>query len=417
MIQIGKFSMGIGDRFALQGAAQLEAMIMAKAELGVDIVPVWNKSNREHTIIGSSPADTRKEADEAVKKMQWKGQYFVDADHINLSNVEKFTDACDFFTIDVADYIGKKADKNEISAFVAQNKSLTGYISIPGIDEAFLITERIIRDAADKFLYAVNQAAAIYAIIKEKKGSDQFVTEVSMDEVDVPQSPLEMLIILNALADRKVPAQTIAPRFSGRFNKGVNYVGDVRKFEKEFEEDLLVINYAVKNFGLPSTLKLSIHSGSDKFDIYPVMAKLIRKHNKGLHLKTAGTTWLEEVIGLSRAGGEALQLVKEMYGKMLEKIDDLCGPYATVIQIDRSKLPAAEEVASWSPEKMVNSLRHIPGQPDYNPNMRQLVHVGFKVAAQYGSTYTDMVKKNSMVVGKCVTENIFDRHLKRLFPK
>ncbi|MFA6702764.1 MAG: tagaturonate epimerase family protein, partial [Dysgonamonadaceae bacterium] len=106
------------------------------------------------------------------------------------------------------------------------------------------------------------------------------------------------------LVNKGVQVQTIAPKFTGRFNKGVDYVGDLDQFAKEFEEDVLVIDFGVKEFGLPQELKLSVHSGSDKFSIYPIMAKVIKKHDKGLHLKTAGTTWLEEVIGLSMSGGE-----------------------------------------------------------------------------------------------------------------
>ena len=127
-----------------------------------------------------------------------------------------------------------------------------------------------------------------------------------MDEVESPQTPVDLFFILKMLADKGVPAQTIAPKFTGRFNKGVDYTGDVAQFAKEFEEDVLVIDFAIKEFGLPEELKLSVHSGSDKFSIYPVMADVIKKYNKGIHVKTAGTTWLEEVIGLALAGGKAL---------------------------------------------------------------------------------------------------------------
>ena len=100
--------------------------------------------------------------------------------------------------------------------------------------------------------------------------------------------------------------QTIAPKFTGRFNKGVDYVGDLAQFEKEFNDDLAVIAFAVKEFGLPADLKLSVHSGSDKFSIYPAIRRAIRRTGAGLHIKTAGTTWLEELIGLASAGGEGL---------------------------------------------------------------------------------------------------------------
>jgi tagaturonate epimerase len=217
------------------------------------------------------------------------------------------------------------------------------------------------------------------------------------------------------LSNKGVPVQTIAPKFTGRFNKGVDYTGNVDQFAKEFEEDVLVIDFAVKEFGLPKELKLSVHSGSDKFTIYPIMAEIIRKYNKGIHVKTAGTTWLEEVIGLAVAGGEALQAAKSIYAVALGRKDELCAPYADVIDIDDSKLPSAEEVAGWTSEKYANTLRHIPGHPDYNPNFRQLIHVGYKVASEMGLKYTDLLKKHTDIVGKCVEENIYERHLKRLF--
>ena len=107
-MQLGKYSFGIGDRFTHQGESQLKAILEAQSK-GIDIVPVWNKSNREHSIIGTSPIDTRKEADQAVSVLDWKGEYHVDADHINLDTVESYIPCSDFFTLDVEDYIGKPA--------------------------------------------------------------------------------------------------------------------------------------------------------------------------------------------------------------------------------------------------------------------------------------------------------------------
>jgi len=236
-----------------------------------------------------------------------------------------------------------------------------------------------------------------------------------MDEVETPQTPIEMLFILKMLADKGVPAQTIAPKFTGRFNKGVDYTGDVAQFAKEFEEDVLVIDYAVKEFGLPEELKLSVHSGSDKFSIYKPMADIIKKYDKGLHLKTAGTTWLEEVIGLAKAGGDGLEVAKEIYAHSFNRSEELCAPYADVIDIDNSKLPSVAEVASWTSEKYVNTLTHIPGHSDYNPNFRQLIHVAYKVAYEMGDKYIKAIEKHADVIGQCVEENIYDRHLKRLF--
>lgn len=413
-MELGKYSFGIGDRFNHEGEAQLSALITATYE-GVEVTPVWNKSNREHNIVHSEPAGTRKEADAAVKNLGWEGPYFVDADHINLSNVDRFIEYCDFFTLDVAMYIGNESPEKEILKFKNSCAGLGTEVTIPGIAEPIVITDDLLNTVARNYLAAVKEAGKIYQHIEEIKGKDNFVTEVSMDEVEKPQTPVELFFILKMMADEKIPAQTIAPKFTGRFNKGVDYVGDKNQFAKEFEQDVLVIDYAVKEFGLPEDLKLSVHSGSDKFTIYPIMAEIIKKYDKGIHVKTAGTTWLEEVIGLSISGGEGLAAAKDIYKIALERKEELCGPYADVIDIDDSKLPSPAEVDSWNGEKFANTLRHIPGHPDYNSNFRQLIHVGYKVAAEMGDTYTGLLKKNAEVVGMCVEENIYERHLKRLF--
>jgi hypothetical protein len=217
------------------------------------------------------------------------------------------------------------------------------------------------------------------------------------------------------LASAKIPVQTIAPKFSGRFNKGVDYVGDPLLFAKEFEQDLLVIGYAIREFGLPENLKMSIHSGSDKFAIYPHIGSIIKKYDKGIHLKTAGTTWLEEVIGLAESGDEALEFVKGVYKGSYEKIDELCAPYADVIDIRVASLPAIEEVSVWNSKKFSAALKHIPGNPDYNPDMRQLIHVAYKLAALQMKEYFRLLESNEATVSKCVFENIYNRHICRLF--
>ncbi|MEN8116351.1 MAG: tagaturonate epimerase family protein [Bacteroidota bacterium] len=413
-MNLGKFSFGVGDRFNHEGEAQLQALIRANKN-GVDITPVWNKSNREHDIVHSEPVGTRIEADEAVKTLSWDGAYFVDADHINLTNVDRFIEHSDFFTLDVAMYIGNQSSEADVASFKKSCEILGDRVSIPGIVEPIVITDALLDEVAKNYLTAVKEAGKIYRHIESEKGKGNFVTEVSMDEVENPQTPVDMFFILKMIADEKIPVQTIAPKFTGRFNKGVDYVGDVDQFAKEFEQDVLVIDYAVKEFGLPEDLKMSVHSGSDKFTIYPIMGGIIKKYNKGLHIKTAGTTWLEEVIGLAISGDEGLAVAKEIYTKALQRKEELCGPYADVINIDNTQLPSPEEVAGWTGEKLGNTLRHIPGHPDYNSNFRQLIHVGYKVAAEMGDAYTGLLKKYSDVVGGCVEENIYDRHLKRLF--
>jgi len=413
-MKIPKYTFGTGDRFGQQGKAQLEAIQMANNN-GVDIYPVWNKSNREHQTIGTVPADTRKEADEAVKALNWNKPYFVDADHVNLSNIDGFIGHADFFTIDVADYIGHEAEKSDIAHFIKINQQLMGTLSLHDAVDGYEITENTLQQAATKFLYAVKQAGVIYRHIIDKKGTKEFITEISMDEVNDPQSPVELLLILKMLADENIPLQTIAPKFTGRFNKGVDYEGNIDQFAKEFEEDLLVIDYAVKHFGLQDNLKLSIHSGSDKFSIYPIMGKLIKQYDKGIHVKTAGTTWLEEITGMAVAGGDALEMAKKIYAEALKNKDELCKPYATVIDIHDANLPNETEIEKWDGKTFANALRHIPGHSNYNPDFRQLIHVGYKIAANLGDQYINMLNKNEKVIANEVKTNIYERHIKRLF--
>jgi hypothetical protein len=406
MMKIEKFTFGVGDRFAHQAGAQLQAF-EKDAERGVDITPVWNKSNREHLIVGSEPSSVYAAAATAVKETGWSKPWHVDADHINLDTVDRFITPSDFYTLDVAHFIGRPAAKEEVVAFVDRHPEL--------IDSPFGTTKETIGRVASKYLFAVKEAGKIYRHIEGKKGADAFITEVSMDETDVPQTPPELLVILVAIADERIPIQTIAPKFTGRFNKGVDYVGDVAQFSREFSDDLAVIEYAVKHYGLPETLKLSVHSGSDKFSIYGVIRDAIRRTGAGLHIKTAGTTWLEELIGLAEAGPEGLALAKEVYAEAYGHKEELCEPYASVIDIDYAKLPSPDEVSKWTAEQYTDALRHVQSNPNFNLNVRQLLHVGYKVAAKMGGRYLDMLRRSEESIARNVTENIFDRHIKPLF--
>ncbi len=413
-MKIKKFTIGMGDRFAHQGKAQLQAVLNAR-EAGIEIHPAWNKSFREHTIVKSQPDDLRAEADAAVGALGWKDDYYVDADHIGLKTVDGFLAGSNFFTLDVADFVGADPNAGDVTAFIEANRQYTGALQIPGIATPFEVTESTLRETAGKFLVAIREAGAIQRIIADNLGADGFVTEVSVDETDLPQTPIELFLILSMIAAQGIPAQTIAPKFTGRFNKGIDYVGDLAQFEKEFDEDLHVIAFAIEKFGLPETLKLSVHSGSDKFSIYPVINRLIAKHGAGLHVKTAGTTWLEEVIGLAEAGGDGLAIAGDIYAGAHGRYDELTAPYAPVIDIDKAKLPSPEEVARWNSAQFVDALRHDQSCPDYNLHLRQLIHVGFKVAAEMGARYTDALVANEEVIARNVTGNLWERHIQPIF--
>ncbi len=414
MLTLEKFTIGVGDRFAHQARAQLRAFQQLAAD-GVTAVPVWNKSNREHSFIGSEPQSVYDAAAAAVKALEWTGGWHVDADHIRLDTVDRFLPCSDFFTLDVADSIGQPAAPEAVQALVERHPELIGSVAIAGIAEPFEIKRAEVERIANKFLLATQDAGKIYRHIAAAKGAGNFIAEVSMDETDTPQTPPELLVILAALADEGIPAQTIAPKFTGRFNKGVDYVGDLAHFEREFHDDLAVIAHAIKTYGLPANLKLSVHSGSDKFSLYPIIRRTLPKFDAGVHLKTAGTTWLEELIGLAEAGDEALALAKEIYADAIEHVDELCAPYASVIDIDKAKLPGAAEVATWTSEQFTGALRHIQSNPRFNASFRQLLHVSFKLAAKQGQHYLDLLEANEEIVGRNVTENVYERHLRPLF--
>jgi tagaturonate epimerase len=413
-MKLGKYSFGIGDRFGKQGDALLMAMKKA-GDIGIDIAPVWNKSHREHMIVGSAPVDVREEADNSVKNLGWQKPYHVDADHINLENVDLFITSSDFFTIDVADYIGAASNGQAYRPFLEKSRKFAGQLNIPGVQSSLDVDLEQIENICQVYYHAVQKASEIYNHISDKKGPGNFIAEVSMDETEKAQSPIEMFFILAMLAHLNVPLQTIAPKFSGRFNKGVDYVGDPRQFGLEFSDDLAVINFAIKEFGLPGNLKISVHSGSDKFSIYPFINKALKKFDAGIHVKTAGTTWLEELIGLCRSGEDGLCIVKKIYKEAFSISDELIKPYETVIDINMENLPGPNEIDEWTASDFVQTLNHDSGCPQYNQQFRQFFHVAYKVAADQAEEYLNAVDKNSKIISDGVTSNIFDRHILPIF--
>jgi hypothetical protein len=413
-MKIEKYSIGIGDRFGKEGLAQLRALEKAEKS-GAVIVPVWNKSFREHSIIGTKPDDVRIEADHAVRAGGWKHAYYVDADHIGMKTVDAFLPSSNFFTLDVADFIGRPAPDDTIASFVREMAPFRGALRIPGIEGTFEVTDAILENIGRQYLYAVTEAGRTYRHIAAAKGADEIVAEVSVDEATHPQLPFELFFILGALAREHIRVQTIAPKFSGKFLKGIDYVGDVRAFEREFAADLAVIEHAITVFGLPPSLKISVHTGSDKFSLYPAIHRAIKSRDAGVHLKTAGTTWLEEVIGVALSGPSGLDIARRIYVQALARIDELCKPYATVVEIDRAKLPSPAQVARWTAEEFVSRLRHDPSCAEFSIHVRQLVHVGFKVAAEMGGEFLAALDAARDRVGDCVTDNLFARHIRPLF--
>lgn len=409
---IARFSLGAGDRFGREGVAQVAAFRKIKED-GVDVDLVWNKSNREHVTVGTSPADQRKAADEAAKATGLT-TYYVDADHINADSIDKFIEHCNFFTIDMTSVIGKATTAESAEKFLADAASLLGPIPAANMGQEIEVTQEVLAKIADRYLFGVEEAYRIYEHIKAEGGQLDHI-EFAVDESPETQGPADLYVLLFALSHIGLPIDTVAVKFQGRFNKGVDYVGDVDDFLAEFRADVAIIQYAITRFGLHENLKISVHTGSDKFSLYQGIGKIVRELGAGLHLKTAGTTWLEELVGLAEADGEGLVIAKDVYRGAFDRYDELVAPYLDVIDIDKDALPSPDEVDVWDSEKFATTLRHDQSNPNYDANVRQLLHVGYKIAAKMGQRYLDALEAHREHVERNVTENLYARHLKPLF--
>ena len=413
MDQLRKFSLGIGDRFAQQGVFQLEALLEA-SKLGVHISPVWNRSNREHQVLETNPLAVRQEADHAVKTLDWSDSYFVDADKITIDTVDKYISHANYFSVDVSGEIDRSADDKEINRLVEVCNDALGVATVDGVDDHEITTYELTA-MAQKFCRAALAVKQVYdRILAERKVKD-FAIEVSMDEAQVNQTPFEIYYMLLFLSKYQVPVDVIGPKFKGAFKKGVDYEDDVEAFANEFEHFILVIKHLIKNTNLPEQLKLVVHSGSDKFSIYPVMHELMIKHQVGIHLKTSGTTWLEELIGLAEAGGSYLEIAKSIYCVALNRYDITIQKYGNMLKIDLLKLPSAQDVMSWTSEQYCRALTHNQNDEAYNPHMRQLLHTAYKIAHEKGDAYLQAIAENKQLVGTKVKENLLNRHIKPLF--
>jgi len=402
-MKLSKYSIGIGDRFGRSATAQLKAVMDFSADKNVTITPVWNKSFREHSLIGTAPSDTLASVKNAVTKNNYTGDYFLDADHVNINNVESFLVPCNFFTIDVADKIGVKSDIDD-TGFKGGLKNYIG---------KFSVTEEVINSVSDEYLYAIASAKDCYDLIANAKNGEDFVVEVSMDETAKPQTPAELFCIAYGISLYGIPAATLAPKFSGEFHKGVDYIGFPEIFAQEFADDVDVLAFAQNEFGL-TDIKLSIHSGSDKFALYPIIKDIAKEKGAGFHLKTAGTTWLAEVVGLAKSSVMGLQFAKHIYDMAYARYDELAGPYAAVISIDRLKLPDLCDISAMNIEKFVSMLDHDQTNPLYDSNFRQFIHIAFKIAAE-DKKYLELLDKYSEIVDKEVYDNIYTKHLSMLF--
>jgi tagaturonate epimerase len=283
-------SFGFGDRLGLATPGHIAAV------KGTGLAPIFaQQSVRENARTGRTPQQVMDDALRAVEAAQWEAPWGADADHLKtVADLPPFVEAgYTFFTVDPGAHVDNAADTDPLA--VLQDKArgsnmeqLSDVYLQPAGERAWgeFDTHKLLQ-AEVKYGGAIRHTVGMYHRLSELKESFDF--EISVDETDAPTTPLEHYFIANELTRQGVKFTSLAPRFIGRFEKGVDYIGDLAALDAEMAKHAAV----TAHFG---TYKLSLHSGSDKFSVYP----LIVKHwGSLLHVKTAGTSYLEALRTLA----------------------------------------------------------------------------------------------------------------------
>jgi hypothetical protein len=336
-----KTSAGMGDRIGLATPGHIRAI----RATGSSICPnLAQQSMREMSRIGRTAANVMDDALWGVLAEGWKTGFGADADHlkttddIDLCLAAGFT----FFTIDPGLYVNNQAETasfSELQEFASQlpaeiqpNVSgLAGKLfDLEGTKIEF--TDYVLLKAAVKYGKAVAHLAALYDHLAAAAGKKPFEFEVSVDETELPTSPAEHIYVSSELKRLGVNWVSLAPRFIGRFEKGVDYIGDLNVFEKDFAAHAAIAR-------MMGPYKISLHSGSDKFSIYPITMK----HTQGLvHLKTAGTSYLEALRTIAVIDPV---FFKELYQFAREHYETDKASYH--VSADLKRAPLAVEVNDW----------------------------------------------------------------------
>ena len=277
-------SFGFGDRLGLATPGHIVAV------RATNFAPIFaQQSVRENARTGRTPQDVIDDAKRAVDAAQWDSAWGADADHLKiLEDIPPFVEAgYTFFTVDPGEHVDNAADDDsqdtleKKSAIFDWDELSALYLKDRRVEAWGRFEVDSLRRAVVKYGRAIQHTVEMFKRLSNLR--DAFDFEVSVDETDAPTTPLEHFFIVNELIRQGVKFTSLAPRFIGRFEKGVDYIGDLDALDAELAKHAAVTAY----FG---NYKLSLHSGSDKFSVYP----LIRKYwGERIHVKTAGTSYLE----------------------------------------------------------------------------------------------------------------------------
>ncbi|MFA5873928.1 MAG: tagaturonate epimerase family protein [Anaerolineales bacterium] len=351
-------SAGMGDRVGLATPGHVRAVRAA----GGKIAPVFaQQSIREMTRTGRTPQQVMDDATWGIFQEGWHEGVGADADHLKTTTD---IDACmaagfTFFTIDPGAHVDNRAETASLDELRELAESLPANLQPrasgllgKGFDiEGLWLTfgEATLLKAIVKYGKAVAHVTSMYNYLVKAAGTRPFELEVSVDETDQPSSHAEHLYITSELKRLGVKWVSLAPRYVGRFEKGVDYIGDVAAFETDLAGHAAI----ARQFG---PYKLSLHSGSDKFSIYPAAMRQTR----GLvHLKTAGTSYLE---ALRTIGVVDVDLFREIYSFARQRYETDKVSYHVSAELGRAPLP--EAVTDW------------PGLLDQF-DAREILHVTF----------------------------------------
>ncbi len=298
-----KKSFGFGDRLGLAGPGHIAALRQS------DFAGILaQQSIREMTRTQRTPEQVMQAAVAAVKATGYDQPWGADADHLKNEDDIKATLQAGFcfFTIDPSEYVNNGADGMDASGLMAENAKLIrdqifqdpewadSYLGRDwdvGVDQPLCFDKESLLRAAVKYGRAVAHCERMAGWIALHAGDTLYEIEVSVDETDSPTSHLEHLFFAEELQRRGVTVVSLAPRFIGEFEKGIDYKGDLNAFEES-----LAVHVAIARAKGP--YKISIHSGSDKFSVYPIIGRLC---GDLLHVKTAGTSYLEALRAVLQA--------------------------------------------------------------------------------------------------------------------
>jgi len=377
-------SFGFGDRLGLATPGHIVAVRRTR------FAPIFaQQSVRENTRTGRTPQQVMDDAKRAVDAAGWDSPWGADADHLkSIEDLLPFVEAgYTFFTVDPGEHVDNAADTDALDVLqqkIASSKweELSAlYLNQSGEQTWGKFEPETLMRATAKYGKAIQHAVAMFQRLSEMK--DEFDFEVSVDETDSPTTPLEHFFIANELRRLGARFTSLAPRFIGRFEKGVDYIGDLNALDTELAKHAAV----TKHFG---TYKLSLHSGSDKFSVYPLIAKY---WGEQIHVKTAGTSYLEALRVLAKCEPD-LFLKIYFLGRERYEVDKK----SYHVSADVNLLPNTDDLPS-----LLNDF-----------HAREVLHVTFGSAlARFGTEIkATLVKYESTYVE--ALQSHFEKHLRLL---